>query len=169
LCTIQQILALLGRLLDLFGRGRLLQCLIGGVQLTLQLVHFLPNGYELMACVFVFPQRDNGLGHFFRVNLRHKVDLDHDRVSIKGGAHLLIQDEHEPGCVSADFIFGDVHAVHHRDAFQVGSDLFQSIPLGRFGGQADRVFSRIPVAHAIFALSIDDSDFRKHRRREGSG
>jgi hypothetical protein len=69
LCTIQQILALLGRLLDLFDRASLLQCLIGGVQLTLQLVHFLPEGYKLMACVFVFPQRDNGLGHFFRIDL----------------------------------------------------------------------------------------------------
>jgi hypothetical protein len=163
LCTIQQVLAFLGSLLNLFSRGGPLQCLIGGGQLTLQLVHLLPKSDKLMACIFVFPQCDDGLGHFFRINLCHKIDLDYDRVSIKRGVHSLIQDEHEPSCVSADFIFRDIHALHHRNTFQVGGNLLQCIPLRRFSGQSDRVFSRIPVAHAVFALSVDDPDFRDRR------
>jgi len=62
-------LALLGSLLNLFDRGGLLQRLVGRIQLSLQLVHLLPEGHELMACVLVFPQCDNGLGNFFRIDL----------------------------------------------------------------------------------------------------
>jgi len=64
-------LALLGSLLNLFGRGGLLQRLVGRIQLSLQVVHFLLEGHELMACVLVFPQCDNGLGNFFRIDLGH--------------------------------------------------------------------------------------------------
>jgi len=85
---------------------------------------------------------------------------------------LLIQNKHDPGCVGADLIFRDLHAIHRRHAFQVSGNLLQSVPLCRFGGQSDPVLSRIAIAHAVFALSIDDPDFRErgggeHRDQEG--
>jgi hypothetical protein len=98
-----------------------------------QLVHRLLESHELMTGVFVFPQRDNGVGHFLGINLRDEIDRDHNRLSIKGGARLLIQDEHDPSRVSADFIFRDIQTVHDRDAFKIGRDLIQGISFGGFG------------------------------------
>ena len=151
-------MALLRSLLDLLGRGGLLERLIGGIQLTVQLVHLLLESHELMASVFIFTQRDNGVGYFLGINLRDEIDRDHDRLSIKGSARLLIQDKHDPCCVSADFIFRDIHAVHDRDAFKIGRYLFQGISFGPFGGQANGVFSSVTVSHPMFTLGSHDSN-----------
>jgi hypothetical protein len=124
----------------------------------MQLVHLFLESHELMTSVFIFTQRDDGVGHFLGINLRDEIDRDHDRLSIKGSARLLIQDEHDPCCVSADFIFRDIHALHDRDVFKIGRDLFQGISFGPFGGQADGVFSGVTVSHSVFTLRSHDSN-----------
>ena len=63
-----------------------------------------------------------------------------------------------PGRVTADFIPGDVQIAHHRDALQVGCDLFQRLLFRLFRGEPDGIGFGFSVAHAVVAHPGDDTD-----------
>ncbi len=157
--SIQDVLALLGRLLCLLcGRG-LRQGLIRRVEDLLQLVIFLLQRDELMPGVLILPQGRDGLSHIFRIDLGYQICADNDGVSIERRVVLLLQDKDQPSGIGSNFVFCDIQTVHNRDTFEEDSDLFQGISFGRFGGQADGVFFGVTVSHPMFTLSGQDSDF----------
>jgi hypothetical protein len=157
--TIQDVLALLGRLLCLLcGRG-LCQGLIRRLKVLLQLIIFLLQRDELMPSVLVLPQGRDGLSHFFRIDLGYEFRADNNGVAIERRVGVLLQDKDQTSSIGSNLVFCHIQTVHDRDAFEIDGDLFQGISLGRFGGQADGVFSGVTVSHPVFTLGGHDSDF----------
>jgi len=157
--TIENFLSLLGRLQHLVGSRRLGERLIGVVELQQQQLILLLQRGELMPGVFVFTQRSDRLRHLLAIHLREELGFDDDRITIECGVSLLFEHKNEPGGVRADFVSGDVHAIHDRDAFEIGSHLFECVPFGGFGGETDGVFPGVAIAHPVFTGGGDHSDF----------
>jgi hypothetical protein len=156
---IQDVLALLGRLLCLFcGRG-LCQGLIRCIEVLLELVIFLLQRDELMTGVLILPQGGDGLSHFFRIDLGYQIRSDHDRVPIEHRLGLLLQDKDQSGRIGSNFVFRHIETIHNGDAFEIDGDLLQGISFGCFGGKTDGVFSGVTVSHPVFTLSGNHSDF----------
>jgi hypothetical protein len=120
---------------------------------------FLLQCNELMPGVFVFPQGRDGLSDFFRIDLGYQIRSDNDGVPIERRVGLLLQDQDQTSGIGSNFVFRHIQTVHDCDALEVNGDLFQSISFGRFGGQADGVFSGVTVSHPVFTLGGHDSDF----------
>jgi hypothetical protein len=156
---IQNVLALQGRLLCLLcGRG-LCQCLVRRLKILLQLVIFLQQRDELMPGVLVLPQGRDGPSHFFRIDLGYQIRSDNNGVPIQRRVGLLLQDKDQTSGIGSNLVFRHIQTVHDGDAFEVDGDLFQGVSFGRFGGQADGVFSGVTVSHPVFTLGGHDSDF----------
>jgi hypothetical protein len=161
--TIKDLLSLLGCLLDLIlGRG-VGQSPISGVEILLQFFVLLFQHRQLCACVLVFPEGSDGLTDLFRINLSNQIDCDDDRVSIKGGTGLSVEYNYQSGRVGADLIPGKLHPIHNRDALQVGCNLFERVPLGRFGGKANCILPRVTFPHPMLPLSRHDPEFGSRR------
>lgn len=156
---IQNVLSLLGGLLGLFRGGGVHQGLIGCVELLLQLLVFLFQRDQLLAGIFIFPQGRDRLSDLFRIDLRFEIDLDDHNFIIECRVDLLIQDQHQSGCIGVDFVSGDVQPLDNRDAFQIRRHLFEGVSFGSFGCEADGIFSGVAITHAMFALGSDDTDF----------
>jgi hypothetical protein len=128
------------------------------VEVLLELVIFLLQRDELMTGVLVLPQGRDGLPHFFRVDLGYQICSDNDGVSIERRIGFLLQDKDQPGSIGSDFVFRHIQSVHDGNVFEVDGDLFQGVSFGRFGGQADGVFSGVTLSHPVFPLGRHDSD-----------
>ena len=87
---IQNILALLGRLLCLFCGRCTCQGLICRVEVLLQLIIFLLQRDELVPGVLVLPQGRDGVGHFFRIDLGDKIRTDNNGVPIERRVGVLL-------------------------------------------------------------------------------
>jgi hypothetical protein len=163
--SIQDILALLGRLLCLFGGRGLCQGLICRVEILLQLIVFLLQCDELMAGVLIFPQGRDSFSYVVCIDLCDQICAHDDGVTIECRVCLLLQDEDQSGSIGSYFIFRHIKTVHDGDVFEVHSDLFQGVSFGRFGGQTDGVLSGVTVSHPVLTLSGHDSDFCQSHRR----
>jgi hypothetical protein len=123
------------------------------------LVIFLLQRDELMPSVLVLPQGRDSLSHFFRIDLGDQIRCDNDGVAIERRVGLLLQDKDQPSGIGSNLVFRHIQTIHDCDAFEVDGDLLQGISFGRFGGEADGVFSGVTVSHPVFTLSGHDSDF----------
>jgi hypothetical protein len=123
------------------------------------LVIFLLQRDELMPGILVLTQGCDGLSHFFRIDLGYQIRCDNDGVAIERRDGLLLQDKDQPSGIGSNLVFRHIQTVHDCDAFEVDGDLLQGISFGRFGGEADGVFSGVTVSHPVFTLGGHDSDF----------
>ena len=162
--AIENLLPLLGGLLGLIGGGRVGQRLVRGLKFLLKVLVFLFQGDQLDPGIFVFPERRDCVSDFFCVDLGDEIDCHDDGIAVNGRIGLLIEDEDEAGGIGPDFIFGDVHAVDDRDAFEIGRDLFERVAFGGFRRHANGIFAGVAVPHPVLALSRDDSDFGFRKR-----
>ena len=176
--TIENVLPLLGCLLNLIRRCRVAQGLIDDIEFPLQLFIFLFQRSQLHTGIFIFPKRRDRARHFVRIHLREKIHFhDHD-IPIQRRGDLLVEHDHQSGRIGSDFVLGHIHVMDNGDALQVRCHLFERIPLGRLAGKSDRVFAGIAVAHAMLTLGIDDPDVserrdigheRREREKKGNG
>ena len=150
---------MLRRFLDLIGSRGVVQGLIGCLKLLLKLFVFLLQGRQLHAGGFILPKCRDGFSDLVRIDLCDEIDAYDDRISVEGRMSLLVEHKHQPRRVGTDFVFGDVHPFHDGDTFQVGGNLFQRVPFGRFGSEANSIFSRIPFPHPMLSLSRDYTEF----------
>jgi hypothetical protein len=123
------------------------------------LVIFLLQRDELMPGVLVLSQGRDGLSHFFRIDLGYQIRGDNDGVAIERRVGFLLQDKDQTSGIGSNFVFCHIQTVNDGDAFEVDRNLLQGISFGRFGGQADGVFSGVTVSHPVFTLGGHDSDF----------
>lgn len=165
--TVQNFFPLKRGLLHLLRCDGAAQHLVHRLELLLKLFVFLFQLGQLHTSIFVFPKRRDRTGDLLRIHLRQKICLDDYNIAVKTRGDLLIEHQHQAGRIRADLVFGHVHAIDNRYALQIRGNLFECVPLGRLRRETDRIFSGIAVAHAMFALGINDSRFCTCRRCDG--
>jgi hypothetical protein len=165
---IEELLALLREIVNLLRRGGGRQGLVGGLQLLMKLIDLGPEDDEFATGVLILPERRNGLGHLVRVNLACQLHADDHGFSFEAGADPLTQDQDHTCGIGPYLIFGNIQIGHDRDAFQVGRNLFEGVPLRGFRRQTDGVFPGIAIAHPILPLGSHDLHFRTERWGKGS-
>ena len=154
--------------LNLIGRHCGGQCLIGGIELLVQLVHFGSERHQFIFRALIFSKRSNRLSDFIGIHLGREICMDHHGLSLKSCADLLIQHHHDSGSIGPDLIPCDVQIFDFGYALEVGRNLLQRLSLCRFNGQSDGVGSGVVIAHSVLAARGDDSDGRRRRTRHCS-
>jgi hypothetical protein len=153
-------------LLDLIRRGCIPDGLIDRSEFFLQLFVLLSQRNQLRTSVFVLPKGDDRSCHLIGIHLCKEIHFHNHHIAVQDCRYLLIEHEHQPGGVGANFISRDIHIAHDCDAFKIGRNLFERVSLGRLGGDPNGVLTSIAIPHSVLTLRIDDPDVSQRR---GSG
>lgn len=164
---IEQAGALLIQLSGLFGRLGLGQRSVGIGELLLQVIDIRLQREQLVSHGFLLLQRGESLSDLVGVHLRLQVDVDHHDVTVQPGSYLLIEYQHHPGGIAAQFIAGDVQISYDRDAFEIRGHLFQRVLFGLIACQPDGIHSRFPIGHTMLPRGRHDSNVGMARSRPG--
>jgi len=171
--AIDNVLPPLRGLLNLIRRCCIPDGLIDRSEFFLQLFVLLFQSNQLRTSVFVLPKGNNRSCHLIGIHLCKEIHFHNHNIAVQGCSDLLIEHEHQPGGVGADFISRDIHIAHDCDAFKIGRDLLERVSLGRLGGDPNGVLTGIVIPHSVLTLGIDDPDVSEcgvsgyeHRERE---
>jgi len=106
--VIEELLALLSQRLDLLGRIRRNQGLIGRIELLTELICFGSKRDELLFGAFIFSKSGDGLNDFLLIDLRRQIDMEDGCAIFDPRAGLLIEHHDDAGGVRLDLIARDV-------------------------------------------------------------
>jgi hypothetical protein len=140
--------------------------MIDRFELFLQLFILLFQRNQLRTSIFVLPKGNDRSCHLIGIHLCKEIHFHNHSIAVQGCSYLLIEHEHQPGSVGADFISRDIHVTNDCDAFKIGRNLFERVSLSRLGGDPNGILTGIAIPHSVLTLRIDDPDVSQ---RGGSG